>query len=89
MRTIIEEIQIVPIKPRFGLVALASLVLDRKIYLGSIGIYTKLNGTGFRITYPTKKAGIKNFNIYHPISKELSEEINKKVLKKAEEILTT
>ena len=56
----ITEIQITPIKPKNGLVAFASIVLENNIHLGSIGIYTKLDGSGYRITYPTKKVGFKD-----------------------------
>jgi len=83
----ISEIQIVPIKPNNGLVAFASLVLDDCLFLGSIGIYTKLNGQGYRITYPTKKVGIKDMNIYHPINKDIGLAIEQAVIRKSEEIL--
>lgn len=82
----ITEIQIIPIKPKDGLVAFASVVLENCLYLGSIGIYTKINGVGYRITYPTKKIGEKDINIYHPINKELSKEIEKMIFKKLEEL---
>ena len=34
----IAEIQITPIKPKDGLVAFASVVLDNSVYLGFIGV---------------------------------------------------
>ena len=45
----ITEIQIIPIKPRDGLVAFASIVLENSVYLGSLGVYTRLDGSGYRI----------------------------------------
>lgn len=84
---LINEVQIVPIKTNNGLVAIASVIYDGSIYLGSIGVYTKLNGPGYRITYPTRSGYQRNFNIYHPIRKEISEAIEKAVLEKAEKIL--
>lgn len=83
----ITEAQIVPIKPQNGLVAFASVVFDNCLYLGSIGVYTRLDGTGYRITYPTKTIGNKNLNIYHPINKEASEAIEKAIIKKVKELL--
>ena len=83
----ITESQIIPIKPQNGLVAFASVVFDNCLYLGSIGVYTRLDGTGYRITYPTKTTGSKNLNIYHPINKEASEAIEKAIIKKVKEIL--
>ena len=84
----ITEIQIIPIKPREGLVAFASIVVENSLYLGSLGIYTRLDGSGYRITYPTKKIGNKNINIYHPINKETSKAIEEAIIPEAEKILT-
>lgn len=82
----ITEIQIVPIKPKDGLIGFASIVIDKQLYLGSIGIYKKLNGTGFRLTYPTKKVAEANINIFHPITKEFGLLIEKEIIQKVEEI---
>ncbi|MFA6376980.1 MAG: septation protein SpoVG family protein [Candidatus Paceibacterota bacterium] len=83
----ITEIQIRPIKPKDGLVAFASVLFDDCLFLGSIGIHTKLDGFGYRLTYPTKKIGDRDMNIYHPTSKETSTAIEKEIIAKAEEIL--
>jgi len=83
----ITEIQIIPIKPREGLVAFASIVVENSLYLGSLGVYTRLDGSGYRITYPTKKIGEKNINIYHPINKETSKAIEEAIISEAEKIL--
>ena len=84
----VSEVQIKIVKPRDGLVGFASLVLDGKLYLSSIGIFTKLDGTGFRLTYPTKKVGMNDMQIYHPINKEASEAIEEAVINKANEVLS-
>lgn len=83
----ISEVQIVPVKPKDGLVAFAGFLLDKKLYLGSIAIYQKRDGSGYRITFPTKKIGNKNLNIYHPINKETTKEIEKAILTKAQLLL--
>jgi stage V sporulation protein G len=54
--------------------------------LGSIGIHKNLNKDGYRITYPTKKVGDKDINIFHPINKEASRLIEDKIVFKAEQI---
>jgi stage V sporulation protein G len=82
----ISELQIIPIKANNGLIAIANLVIDNNIYLNSIGIHKKLNSHGYRLTYPTKKIGDKNINIYHPINKQCSQIIEKTVFKKLEEL---
>lgn len=84
----ITEIQITPIKPNNGLVAIASIVMENSLYLGSIGIHTKLNGIGYRITYPTKSFGGKNFNVFHPINKKVALQIEEAVIEKADEVLS-
>lgn len=86
-KTIVTEVNIIPIKPKDGLVALASCVIDNKIYLGSIGIYTKLSG-GYRLTYPNKKTGNGNdINMYHPINRECGDTIEKAIVDKYQEII--
>ena len=82
----ITEVQIIPIKPNNGLVAFASVVVENSLYLGSIGVYTRIDGTGYRITYPTKKIGNKNINIYHPINKETGKAIEEAIISKVKEI---
>jgi DNA-binding cell septation regulator SpoVG len=82
----ITEINITPIKPKDGLVAFASVVLDNSVYLGFIGIYTRLNGGGYRLTYPTKQVGDRSLNIYHPINIETSKAIEKAIIAKISEI---
>ena len=86
-KTKVGEITIIPIKPKNGLVALATCVLDEKIYLGSIGIYTKLKG-GYRLTYPNKKVGENAINLYHPITKECGDNIEQAIIKKYEDLMS-
>mgnify|MGYP001581109927 CR=1 FL=1 len=82
----ITEIQITPIKPKDGLVAFASVVVEDSLFLGFIGVYTRLDGLGYRLTYPTKRIGDSSVNIYHPINKEASKAIEQAVFKKLREI---
>lgn len=83
----VTEIQVIPIKPNNGLVGFASLIFDDKLYLGSIGIYTKPNG-GYRVTYPTKGGG-NSVNIYHPINRATGETIESAVISKFEEVTSS
>ena len=82
----ITEINITPIKPNNGLVAFASCLLDNGIYLGSIGILTRLDG-GYRLTYPTKNVGNKQINIYHPVNQETGQILEEKIIKKYKEVM--
>lgn len=82
----ISEIQVIPVKPRDGLIGFASFVLDEKYYVGSVAIYTRLNGSGFRLVYPTKKVGEKNINVFHPINSEVGKAIDEAVINKVNEL---
>ena len=82
----VKEIQVIPVKPHNGLIAFASCVVDGKLYLGSIAIYTKLNGEGFRLVYPTKKIGDTNIPIFHPVNKDTAEAIQKAIIGKLESL---
>lgn len=83
----ISEINIIPIKPKEGLMAIASCVINKEFYVGSIGIYTKLKG-GYRLTYPNKKSGSSTINIFHPISKELGDAIENAIIQEYENLVT-
>jgi DNA-binding cell septation regulator SpoVG len=87
MQHTISEVQIVPIKSKDGLVGFASFVIYNAFYIGSVGIYLKLNGNGYRLTYPTRKRTIGNLNICHPINKEIATAIEQAVARKFETVM--
>lgn len=82
----IKKVEIVPIKPREGLIGFANIVIGDCLYLSSIGVHMRLDGSGFRITYPTKKVGNVNVAIFHPLEAELSKEIEQAIFEKAAQI---
>jgi len=86
MKATLSEIQITPIKAQDGLVGFASFVYDNRFYFGSIGIYTRPQG-GYRLTYPTRKGMNGNFNIFHPINREVAEEIEEVIISKFEDVM--
>lgn len=79
---IVSEVNITPIKPTDGLVAFASCVVDSKLYLGSMGVHKLLDGTGYRITYPTKMIGSRQLNYFYPITKDVGKSIEKAIVTK-------
>jgi len=83
----ISEISIDLVKPKDGLVAFASLVIEDAIYLGNIGVIKRLEEESYRLVYPTRKVGDKSFNIYYPINKEAGKKIEKAVTKRLKEVL--
>ena len=81
----ISEVNIVPVKPSNGLIGFASLVVNDCLYLGSIGVHSRLDGS-YRITYPTKKLGSKELNFYHPISRDFGKQVERAVIAKCEQL---
>lgn len=82
----VTEIQIIPVRPKDGLVAFASFIFDGVFYFSSMGIYTRLNG-GYRLTYPTRKTATVSVHVFIPINKEVSDAIENVVVAKYEEIM--
>ncbi len=83
----ITETQISLVKPKDGLIAFASVVINNCIYLGSIGVHEKLDGTGYRLTYPTKNYGHNSQHIYHPINRTISKAIEDAVFEKLKDVM--
>jgi stage V sporulation protein G len=79
----ISEVQIDFIRPNNGLIGFASFIVDGNIYISSIAIHTKLNGEGYRITYPCKGS----FTICHPINKQASKEIEAAIFSKLNDVM--
>ena len=83
----ITEVNIIPINPKKGLVAIASCVINNEFYIGSIGIYTILKG-GYRLTYPNKKSNLSTVNIFHPIAQELGDAIEEAIINEYENLIS-
>lgn len=81
----VSEVTITPIKPDRGLIAFASIVIDDNLYLNSLAVYTKLDGS-YRLLYPTKVVGSRSISLFYPINKIASKTIEKAVFKRCEEV---
>jgi hypothetical protein len=53
-----------PVTPQNGLVAFANVVLDGALNLCGIGVYERMDGTGYRLTYPLKGKSY----AFHPLT---------------------
>jgi len=89
MTLMINDVNITFIKPQNGLIGFASLILEDNFYIGSIGIHQKLDGSGYRLTYPTKRINNQDLNIYHPINKATSIAIEKAVINKLKNVMNS
>lgn len=83
----ISEVNIVLIKPRDGLIGFASIVVDDALYMGSVGIHQKLNGSGYRLTYPTKQAGTQRTDIFYPINSAAGKTIENAIINKLNDVM--
>jgi len=82
----ISEIEFIPVKPKEGLIGFASFILDEKYYVSSVAIYTRLDGSGYRLVYPSKKIGEKNINTFHPINSGVGRAIEEAVINKVNKL---
>ena len=82
----VTEVDIAFVKPKDGLIAFASIVLDDQLYLSGIAVHRKLNGSGYRLTYPTRKIGPAEFNLFHPIRRPIGLAIEQAVFDKLKNV---
>ena len=75
----VSKIEIVPVRPNQGLVGFASVELDGQLLLNSIAIHSKRDGSGYRLTYPTRGKGDSAITVFHPTTPQLSREIERVV----------
>lgn len=80
----ITEIHIHPVTPRNGLIAFANIVLEGQLALASIAIHEKRDGSGYRLTYPTKGKGY----LFHPIQKPLSKALEQAIIHELKNVLS-
>jgi len=84
----LSEIQILPVKPRDGLVAFVSFVLDESYYVADVAIYSRLDQDGYRLVYPMRTlANGARVNAFHPIRKDVAQEIERQVSEAYRELL--
>jgi DNA-binding cell septation regulator SpoVG len=86
---VVTEVQIIPVKPRNGLVAFVSFIINGQFYIGNAAIYTSPSSQeGFRLVYPIKTLPTgKELNCVYPISREIGDIVLKAVVSKYKELL--
>lgn len=82
----ISNVKITEVKNSRGLVAFASVVVNSSLYLGSIAIHRKLDGRGYRITYPSKRSGDKDFQVFHPINAQTAKAIEQAIFNELKDV---
>ena len=92
MKIEVTEAQIFPVKPHEGRIAFASCVINGWFYLGNLAVITRLNEKGkiikgkYRVSYPSRMVKNTPIPIFHPIRKEVTDEIEKVITQKVNEI---
>lgn len=85
----ISEVQIFPVKPKNGLIGFASCVIDGRFFVGDVAIYTRPDGSDYRLVYPCKVLpNGKKINCFHPINRETGEVIRKAIINKYLEMVS-
>lgn len=85
----VTEVQIIPIKPKDGLVAFASCIINNQFYLGNIAIYTSpTSSDGFRLVFPAKNLPTgKQIQSVYPINRSAYDAVKKAIIQKFEELM--
>ena len=80
---LISEVEILPVKPRNGLVAFGSCVVNHALYLGCIAIHTRPDGSGYRLVYPDRiLPNGKQVQVFHPINREAGDVLERALAEK-------
>lgn len=82
----VSKVEVVAVRPNQGLVGFASVELDGQLLLNSIGIHSRRDGFGYRLTYPTRSGGGVAITVFHPTNPDLSKEIETQIFERAHEI---
>ena len=84
----VTEVEIVFVKSKDGMIGFASLVVDNQLYLSGIAIHRKLVGSGYRLTYPTRKVGEAQLSLFHPIRKPIGLAIERAIFDKLKNVVS-
>ena len=84
----ISEVDIIPVKPRNGLIAFASCVVNGQLYLGNIAIHTRLDGSGYRLVFPVKVLpNGKEIQCVHPVTRQAGELLLQAIVERFEALI--
>jgi DNA-binding cell septation regulator SpoVG len=85
---VVSEIQIIPVKPKNGLVAFASCVINSQFFIGDIAIHTRPDGQDYRLVYPCKVLpNGKRINCFHPINREGADQLTEAIVSRFRELI--
>lgn len=82
----VTDVKVNRIEPQGSLIAFVSVILNGSLVLNSIGVHSKLNSFGYRLTYPTKKSYSSDLTLFHPINQETSRLIETAIFSKLKDV---
>lgn len=86
----ISSIKIKKVPPKNGHIGFASMVVDNWLYIGNIGVFSRLNDSErLRLVFPEKRIGETRIPIFYPLNSENYFELEKAVTEKFKEYDTT
>lgn len=83
----ITDVNITLVNQQGGLIGFASFKLYGVFYVSGVAVHEKMDESGYRLTYPTRKSGGQVFNICHPINRQASKAIETAVFQKLKDVL--
>jgi len=83
----ITDVNITLVNQQGGLIGFASFKLYDAFYVSGVAVHEKMDGSGYRLTYPTRKSGDLVFNICHPTNRQASKAIENAVFQKLKDVL--
>ncbi len=85
---LISEVEVVPVKPRSGLIGFASCIVNDQLYVGDIGIHVRPDGNGYRLVFPLKVLPTgKEIHCVHPITHEAGDAFHQAIVGKLEIVM--
>ena len=78
----VTEVEIAHVLGGGSLIALASVVLDDRLYLSGIAVYRKLIGSGIRLAYPARVVAGRRHCLFHPVESSIGQEIESAISSK-------
>ena len=78
----LSEINVTPVRPSNGLSAFCSFVINDSFFVGDVAIYSRLDGSGYRLVYPIKvlSNGAK-INCFYPINHKSAQAIEEQIFR--------
>ncbi len=84
----ITDIQILPVKPKDGLMAFCNFTLNNQFHISSVAIFLSLDGQRYRLSWPLKVLpNGKKIEVIYPLSADVANKIREAIIEKYMELL--